>query len=100
MCWEMDYWYYAEQEKAKNAKAREERDGGVIKNLLNEANQEADKTNPETVPVMRSWISATSSLASVVITANVRIHSPEAGSFQFSHKPPMPNGRPSFMAIA
>jgi hypothetical protein len=51
MCWEMDYWYYAEQEKAKKAKAREERDAGVIQNLLNEANQEADKTNPETAPV-------------------------------------------------
>jgi DNA replication protein DnaC len=51
MCWEMDYWYYAEQEKAKKAKAREERDAGVIKNLLNEANQEADKTNTETAPV-------------------------------------------------
>ena len=31
---------------------------------------------------------ATSSLASVVIIANVRIHSPEAGSFQFSQMPP------------
>jgi hypothetical protein len=49
---------------------------------------------------MRSWISATNSLASVVITAKVRIHSPEAGSFQFSQSPPMPNGRPSFMAMA
>jgi hypothetical protein len=46
---------------------------------------------------MRSWISATNSLASVVITANVRIHSPEAGSFQFSHSPPRPKGLPSFM---
>src|SRR4051812_10806554 len=43
---------------------------------------------------------ATSSLASVVIIANVRIHSPEAGSFQFSQMPPTPKGRPSFMAIA
>jgi len=38
---------------------------------------------------MRSWISATISLASVVMTAKVRIHSPEAGSFQFSHRPPI-----------
>jgi len=51
MCWEMDYWYYAEQEKAKKATAREERDAGVIKNLLNETNQEADETDPETAPV-------------------------------------------------
>ena len=42
---------------------------------------------------MRSWISATSSLASVVMIAKVRIHSPEAGSFQFSQMPPSPNER-------
>ena len=54
MCWEMDYWFYAELEKAKKAKkakAREERDAGVIKDLLSEANQEADKTNPERAPL-------------------------------------------------
>jgi hypothetical protein len=49
---------------------------------------------------MRSWISTTSSLASVVMIAKVRIHSPEVGSFQFYHCPPMPNGLPSFMAMA
>src|SRR6476646_238454 len=43
---------------------------------------------------------STSSLASVVMIANVRIHSPAIGSFQFSQRPPRPNGRPSFMAIA
>src|SRR5437660_11344731 len=32
--------------------------------------------------------------------AKVRIHSLEAGSFQFSHIPAIPNGAPSFMAIA
>src|SRR5262249_57992857 len=47
---------------------------------------------------MRSWISATSSFESVVMMANVRIHSPEAGSFQFSQMPAMPNGAPSFIA--
>ena len=40
------------------------------------------------------------SLALVVMIANVRIHSPEAGSFQFSQIPAMPNGPPSLMAIA
>jgi hypothetical protein len=35
-----------------------------------------------------SWMSATSSLESVVLMANLRIHSPEAGSFQFSQIPP------------
>src|SRR4051812_24800957 len=33
---------------------------------------------------MRSWMSATSAFASVVITAKVRTHSPVLGSFQFS----------------
>src|SRR6266550_1529408 len=45
-------------------------------------------------------MSLTSSLASVVMIAKVRIHSLEAGSFQFSHIPAIPNGAPSFMAIA
>jgi hypothetical protein len=49
---------------------------------------------------MRSWILAISSLASVVMIAKVRIHSPEFGSFQFSHSPPIPNGPPSFIAMA
>jgi len=39
-------------------------------------------------------------LASVVMIAKVRIHSPEAGSFQFSQIPASPKGAPSFMAIA
>ena len=42
---------------------------------------------------MRLWICATNSLASVVITTNVRIHSPEVGSFQFPQRPPMPTSR-------
>src|ERR1700755_486033 len=45
-------------------------------------------------------MSATSSLASVAVIAQVRVHSPEVVSFQFSHIPAMPNGAPSFMAIA
>src|SRR5262249_39153487 len=32
--------------------------------------------------------------------ANVRIHSPDVGSFQFSQIPARPNGEPSFMAMA
>src|SRR5262249_9078711 len=43
---------------------------------------------------IRSWISATNSLESVVMMANVRIHSPDVGSCQFSHMPAMPNGAP------
>jgi hypothetical protein len=44
--------------------------------------------------------SATNSLASVVMITKVRTHSPEIGSCQFSHNPPIPNGLPSFMAMA
>ena len=40
------------------------------------------------------WV--TKSFPSVVIPANVLIHSPDAGSFQFSHRPAMPNGEPTF----
>src|SRR5262245_4991804 len=49
---------------------------------------------------MRLWMSASNALASAVITAKVRIHSLGAGSFQFSQRPPIPNGLPSFIAIA
>ena len=39
-------------------------------------------------------------IATPSFLANVRIHSPETGSFQFSRIPAMPNGAPSFIAIA
>jgi hypothetical protein len=32
--------------------------------------------------------------------ANVRSHSPDLGSFQFSQMPAIPKGAPSFMAMA
>ena len=51
MCWETDYWFYAEQEKAKKTKAREEHEAGVIKDLLNGANSEAEKLQPETASI-------------------------------------------------
>jgi len=44
-----------------------------------------------------AYVSATSSLASVVMIANVRIHSPEARSFQFSHPATLPPLRNSPM---
>ena len=43
---------------------------------------------------------ATSSLGSPVIIVQVRSHSADSGSFQFSQSPAKVNGRPSFMAIA
>jgi hypothetical protein len=47
MCWEMDYLFFAEQQKAKDAEATKEERAGVIKNLLKEANKEAKKANVE-----------------------------------------------------
>lgn len=54
MCWEMDYLFYAELEKAKKAEAAKEERAGVIKNLLNEANKEAERASVEPTPVNES----------------------------------------------
>jgi hypothetical protein len=45
MCWEIDYKLFAELEKARETKVKQERRAGVIDNLLNEANKQSDKTN-------------------------------------------------------
>jgi hypothetical protein len=65
MCWEMDYYWLAEQRKAQEAKAQEAQNKQEAQNrkqraelldkLLNEANREADKSKDatpvkETVP--------------------------------------------------
>ena len=42
MCWEMDYLFFAEQEKAKKAEIAKEQRSGVIKNLLDEANKQTE----------------------------------------------------------
>jgi hypothetical protein len=54
MCWEMDYQFYAELEKAKKAEAAKEERAGVIKNLLNDANRQAESSNVEATPVKES----------------------------------------------
>jgi hypothetical protein len=41
---------------------------------------------------IRGWICATSSLGSPVIIVQVRTHSPDSGSFQFSQSPAKGNG--------
>jgi hypothetical protein len=51
MCWEMDYQFFAELEKAKKAEMAQEKRTGVISDLLTEANKQADKTVAETTPV-------------------------------------------------
>jgi hypothetical protein len=50
MCWETDYQFWAEQTKAETQKKQEER-AGVIKNLLNEANKQAETTGTENQPL-------------------------------------------------
>lgn len=54
MCWEMDYLLYAELEKAKKAEAAKEERAGVVKNLLNDANKQAERVNVEVAPVNES----------------------------------------------
>jgi hypothetical protein len=44
-------------------------------------------------------LSVTNSSASVVMIAKVRTHSLEVGSLQFSQRPPIPEGLPSFIAM-
>jgi hypothetical protein len=46
MCWEIDYKFFAELEKARETRKQEQR-AGVIDSLLNEANKQSDKTNVE-----------------------------------------------------
>ena len=42
MCWEMDYLFFAEQEKAKKADVAKEQRSGVINNLLDKANKQTE----------------------------------------------------------
>ena len=44
MCWEIDYKFFAELEKARETRTKRERRAGVIDNLLNE---QSDKANVE-----------------------------------------------------
>jgi hypothetical protein len=46
MCWEIDYKLFAELEKARETKIKQEQRAVVIDNLLNEAKQ-SDKINVE-----------------------------------------------------
>jgi hypothetical protein len=50
MCWEIDYQFFAEQEKAKKAERAQEKRAGVIGDLLTGANKQAEKTDAEPTP--------------------------------------------------
>jgi tRNA(His) 5'-end guanylyltransferase len=50
MCWEIDYKFFAEQQKkAQEARIKQEQRAGVIDRLLTEANEQREKT--EETPV-------------------------------------------------
>jgi hypothetical protein len=55
MCWEMDYYWLAEQKKAEETKAKQEQRLQVFEKLLSEVNKPADKPEgaapvKETIP--------------------------------------------------
>jgi hypothetical protein len=47
MCWEIDYKFFAELEKARETRTKQEQRAGVIDSLLNEAHKQSDKANVE-----------------------------------------------------
>jgi hypothetical protein len=51
MCWEIDYKFFAEQKKAQDARIKQEQRAGVIDQLLNQANEQGEKTEVEATPV-------------------------------------------------
>jgi hypothetical protein len=51
MCWEMDYKFLAEHKKVQEAQIKQEQRAGVIDQLLNDANNQDEKTNVEGTPV-------------------------------------------------
>ena len=48
MCWEMDYHWLAEQKKAEEIKAKQERRSDVVEKLLSDANKPAEKPDQAT----------------------------------------------------
>jgi hypothetical protein len=51
MCWEVDYKFFAEQKKAQDARVKQEQRAGVIDRLLNQADDQGEKTKVEATPV-------------------------------------------------
>jgi len=50
MCWEIDYKFFAEQKKAQDARIKQEKRAGVIDRLLNQVNEQGEKTEVEAAP--------------------------------------------------
>lgn len=53
MCWEINYKLFAELEKARETKVKQEQRAVVIDSLLNEANKQGDRTNVEGTTVKK-----------------------------------------------
>ena len=53
MCWEIDYKFFAELEKARETRTKQEQRAGVIDSLLNEANKQSEKASVEGTTVKR-----------------------------------------------
>ena len=51
MCWEIDYNFWAKQNKAQQTRVKREQRAGVIDQLLTEANRPAEKPDVEATPV-------------------------------------------------
>ena len=47
MCWEIDYKFFAELEKARESRTKQEQRAGVIDSLLIEVNKQSEKTKVE-----------------------------------------------------
>lgn len=51
MCWEIDYQFFAEAQKAKDARIKQEQRAGIIDRLLDEAKKQGEKTEVAETPV-------------------------------------------------
>ena len=51
MCWELDHLYWVEQRKARESQQKQEQRAGVIGQLLNEANKQAEAIDAAKLPV-------------------------------------------------
>jgi len=51
MCYEIDYLFFAEQQKAQEARKKQEQRAGVINKLLDEATNQPEQPKVEATPV-------------------------------------------------
>ena len=51
MCWEIDYRFFAEKQKAQEARIKQEQRSGVINQLLSDATKQGEKNEVEGTPV-------------------------------------------------